>query len=388
MIYNFDQIIDRRPTESVKWNFFEKDVLPMWVADMDFVSPEPVVRALQERVAHGVFGYAMDLPGLREVVVEHLERQEGWKVDPEDLVYVPGVVTGFNLAAHACVREDEGVLIQPPVYMPFLGTARNVQGLRQDAQLALNGDGRYTIDWDVVEAAITRETRMFLLCSPHNPVGRVWTREELERIAEICLRHNLVICSDEIHRDLIFSGHQHIPIASLSPEVAQNTITLIAPSKTYNIAGLSFSIAIIQNSELREKYKKANRGLVHGVNLLGLVAAKAAYAEGQEWLEQVLVYLEGNRDFLADFVNTRLPGVKMVIPEGTYLAWLDFREAGIEGRVCEFFIQKARVAMNEGAEFGKGGEGFARFNFGCPRSLLIEALERMEQALVSTHQDA
>jgi cystathionine beta-lyase len=379
--YNFDELPDRKSSESIKWHYFPEDVLPMWVADMDFVSPEPVVRALQERVAQGVFGYAGDLPGLREAIVERLGRLYHWEVLPQDLVFIPGVVTGFNLAAHAFTDEGEGVLIQPPVYMPFLDVGKNVRGKCQEVQLTDNANGYYRVDWDAFERAITPETRMFLLCNPHNPVGRVYTRAELERMAEICLRRGLVVCSDEIHCDLVFSGHQHVPIASISPEIAQNTITLMAPSKTYNIAGLSCSFAVIQNPELRKRYTQAEQGLVHGVNLLGLVAARAAYAEGQEWLDQLLAYLEGNRDFLCSFVAERLPGVKMFCPEATYLAWLDCREAGIEGKPSDFFLKNARVAMNDGAAFGSGGEGFVRLNFGCPRPMLVEALERMEAAL-------
>lgn len=381
MNYNFDELPDRKNSESVKWHYFPEDALPMWVADMDFVSPEPVVRALQDRVAQGVFGYAGDLPGLRDVIVERLARLYHWEISPQDLVFIPGVVTGFNLAAHAFTDDGEGVLIQPPVYMPFLDVGKNVRGICQEAQLSASSDGYYRVDWDAFERAITPDTRMFLLCNPHNPVGRVYTRPELERMAEICLRRGLVVCSDEIHCDLVYSGHRHIPIASISPEIAQNTITLMAPSKTYNIAGLSCSIAVIQNPELRKRYIQAEQGLVHGVNLLGLVASKAAYAEGQEWLDQLLAYLEGNRDFLCAFVAERLPGIKMFCPEATYLAWLDCREAGIEGQTSDFFLKKARVAVNDGVAFGSGGEGFVRLNFGCPRSMLVDALERIEAAL-------
>lgn len=383
MIYNFDEMPDRKATESVKWHYFDEDVLPMWVADMDFVSPQPVIDALQARVAHGVFGYPGDLPGLREVIVDRMALNYNWQIIPQDLTFVPGVVTGLNMAVHAFVGSQGGLLIQPPVYMPFLSAAQNAQGICQEAELVYRADGGYEIDWDAFEAAITPQTRMFLLCNPHNPVGRVFTQAELERMAEICLRHHLIICSDEIHGDLIFSGHHHIPIASLSPEVARSTITLMAPSKTFNIAGLSCSFAVIPNPELRSRFHNANLGLVHGVNVLGMVAAKAAYQDGQEWLEQLLVYLQGNRDLLYKFVNEQLPGVKMFCPEGTYLAWLDCRAAGIGDKPCEFFIEKARVALSEGAAFGKGGEGFVRLNFGCPRAMLVEALQRMRQALIT-----
>jgi cysteine-S-conjugate beta-lyase len=381
MIYNFDELPDRQSSESIKWHYFEPDVLPMWVADMDFRSPEPVIRALQERVAHGVYGYPGDISGLSDTIVERLARMYNWQISPEDLVLMPGVVTGFNMAAHAYLNPGDGLLIQPPVYMPFLTTAKNAGGISQEAGLARCADGTYSIDMQAFEAAITDQTRMFLLCNPHNPVGRVFTPAELEYMAQACLRHNLVICSDEIHCDLVFSGHRHTPIAALSPEIAQRTVTLMAPSKTFNIAGLGCSFAVIQNPELRKQFQQAGGGMVHFVNLLGLVAGRAAYQEGQEWLDQLLAYLEGNRDYLVRFVNEQLPGVKMACPEGTYLAWLDCRAAGIPGKPAEFFLKKARVGVNGGEAFGAGGEGFVRLNFGCPRSMLAEALERMKRAL-------
>jgi cysteine-S-conjugate beta-lyase len=389
MIYNFDELPDRRGTESAKWKFYGEEVLPMWVADMDFVSPEPVIRALQERVAHGVFGYPMEPEGLRAAVVDWLAGRHHWQVAPEDLVLVPGVVSGLNIAAQALAEPNDGILIQPPVYMPFLTVPRNAQAVRQEALLHEEPDGTYAIDWDIFEAAISTAqtagaapTRMFILCNPHNPVGRVFTRSELERMAEICLRHNLLILSDEIHSDLVFSGHQHIPLASLSPEVAARTITLLAPSKTFNIAGLACSVAVIHDPELRKRFSNGSRGMVHGVNLLGQVAALAAYRDGHEWLDQLMVYLEGNRDWLDDFVHRELPGVRMARPEGTYLAWLDCRAAGLGDSPYKFFKDHARVAVSEGSAFGKGGEGFVRLNFGCPRPMLVEALERMRAALL------
>jgi len=381
MIYNFDELPDRKNTESIKWNYFPEDVLPMWVADMDFQSPEPVIRALQERVAHGVFGYAGDLPGLRDAIVDYLFRLYNWEIQGEDIVFLPGVVTGFNLAARAFTTSGGGILMQTPVYMPFFKVAGYVGGLQQEMELSKDSEGFYTVDSQVFERTITGQTQMFLMSNPHNPVGRVFTRAELETMAEICLRHDLIICSDEIHCDLVYRGHPHIPIAALSSEVAQRTITLMAPSKSFNIAGLVCSFAIIQNPALRKQFCEAEKDLVHGVNLLGLVAARAVYLEGQEWLSQVLDYLEKNRDFAYTYVNERLPGVRMARPEGTYLAWLDCRAAGIDGNPCSFFMENARVALNDGAMFGKGGEGFVRLNFGCPRSMLVEALDRMRMSL-------
>jgi cystathionine beta-lyase len=388
MQYDFDQLIDRRASDSAKWNYFPEGVLPLWVADMDFVSPEPVVQALRARVEHGVFGYAMEghnFPGekglLREVIVERMRRLYGWEIKSEDILFTPGVVVGFNQASHALGAPGGGVLIQTPVYPPFLGTAEAAGMQLQTMQLSRQADGQYEIDFAAFEAAFTPETRLFTLCNPHNPVGRVYRRDELEKMAEICLKHGVAICSDEIHCDLLYRGQRHIPIASLDPEVAQNSITLLAPSKTFNVAGLGCSYAIIQNPELRKKYAQAGQGLVHGVNLLGMTAAMAAYQGGGEWLEQVLAYLEGNRDYLAAYVREALPGVKMALPEGTYLAWLDCREAGLADSPYKFFLERARVGLNDGATFGPGGEGFVRLNFGCPRPVLTAALERMKVSM-------
>jgi len=383
MSYDFDQRIDRRHSESVKWHRYDKDVLPMWVADMDFKSPEPVIRALRERVEHGVFGYGMDPPELREVIVDRLQRLYGWQVSPEALVFLPGVVTGFNLVCHAVPSPGDGVLLQTPVYYPMLYAPAGARLTNDEMELTRQPDGRYVIDFDVFEKTITDRTRLFILCNPHNPVGRAFRREELERMAEICLRHNVVICSDEIHCDLVFPGNRHVPIASLAPEIADQTITLMAPSKTFNIPGLKCSVAIVQNPELRKNLKRTHTGLVHGVNVMGYTAALAAYRDGQPWLNEVLRYMEANLDFLLQYVEAHLPGITMSRPEGTYLAWLSCHEAGIPGNPHEFFLKQARVAVNDGAVFGRGGEGFVRLNFGCPRSMLTEALDKMEEALLA-----
>jgi cystathionine beta-lyase len=381
MAYDLDQIIDRRDSDSAKWGYYDEDVLPLWVADMDFPSPEPVIRALRERTEHGVFGYGLPPQELREVIGERLQRLYGWQVSPEALFFVPGVCTGFNLTCQAFASPGEGVLVQTPVYHPMLYAPGNAGLTRDEMELTRGADGRYVIDFDAFEAAITDRTRVFLLCNPHNPVARVYEPGELERMAEICLRHDVLICSDEIHCDLVFSESRHVPIASLDPEIAENTVTLIAPSKTYNVAGLKCSVGIAPNAEFREKLNAAKRGLVPGISVMGYAAALAAYRDGQSWLDEVMRYLEANRDFMMDYVKVRLPGVTMGAVEGTYLAWLDCREAGIPGNAHEFFLQKARVALNDGAIFGQGGEGFVRLNFGCPRSTLVQALDRMRDAL-------
>ncbi len=378
---DFDTIPERRMTESIKWNMYAQDVLPMWVADMDFVSPQAVIEALQKRVAHGIFGYPQEMPQLRQVVQEHLVRHHHWEVGPDEILIIPGVVTGFNLACHALAEPGAGVLVQTPVYFPFLSAPGNAGMICQGMELTRSADGSYEVDWEAFEAAITEDTRLFILCNPHNPVGKVFRQDELERMAEICLKRGVVICSDEIHCDLVFAGHQHISIAVLDPEIAQNSITLIAPSKTFNLAGLECSVAIIPNPDLREKFLNARQGLTGWPNLFGQVAAEAAYRGGQEWLKELLDYLDANRKFLYESVEKELPGVSMALPEGTYLAWLDCRKIGFTENPAAFFLEKARVALNDGAMFGKGGEGFVRLNFGCPRSMLKQAIERMKAAL-------
>jgi cystathionine beta-lyase len=382
MIYDFDQIIDRRCSDCAKWNYYG-DALPLWVADMDFRAPEPVLRALHERVDHGVFGYCQEPPELRPLIVERLQQLYGWEVSPEALIFCPGVMSTFNLAARAVTRPGDGLLVQTPVYHPFLRVPGNHDLVMNEMELTRRPDGQYEVDFDRFEATITGRTRVFLLCSPHNPVGRVFRRDELKRMAEICLRHDVVICADEIHCDLVFPGHPHLPIASLDPEIAAQTITLMAPSKTYNIAGIHASVVIIQDEELRKRFEAARADLVPRLDVLGYTAILAAYRDGGEWLEQALRYLEANRDYLFDYLASgNLPGLTMAKPEGTYLAWLDCRDAALPGNAHKFFLKEAGVALNDGATFGAGGEGFVRLNFACPRATLVEALELMRGALL------
>ena len=387
MRYDFDRQVERRGTDSTKWGYYAHDVLPLWVADMDFISAEPILRALRERVEHGVFGYPIPPPELYELVQARLRALYNWEVAHDEILFVPGVVPGFNVACHAVGEPGDGVLVQPPVYYPFLTAPGNAGRVRQYAQVGLRGQ-RYEVDYDAFESAITDRTSMFLFCNPHNPVGRVYRKDELARMAEICLRHDLVICSDEIHCDLVFSGHRHLPIASLAPEIAARTITLMAPSKTFNIAGLHCSFAVIQDRELRQAFQAARGGMVGGTNVLAYAAAIAAYRDGGEWLDQVLAYVQANRDYLQGYVSEHLPGIEMIPLEGTYLAWLDCRGSGIEGKPGEFFRTVAHVALNEGEAFGPGGEGFVRLNLGCPRATLVEALERMRAALVEGREHA
>ena len=382
MIHDFDRVIDRRRTESSKWHTYPPDVLPLWVADMDFRSPEPVLRALRERVEHGVFGYGAEQPEFYEVFLDRLQTRYGWRVSPEAILVIPGVIPGFNLAARALTTAGDGLLLQTPVYPPIQRVPGNVGLTSDEMELERQPDGRYAIDFERFEAAIGERTRMFLLCNPHNPVGRVFRREELERMAEICVRRGLLICADEVHCELTFSRQQHVPIASLDAEIAARTITLMAPSKSFNLPGLKCAVAIIPNASLREKFVAAQLDLVRAVNVLGYTAALAAYRDGQPWLDELLRYLEANRDFVVESVRSKLPGVSAAPPEATYLAWLDCREADLpDSDPYTFFLDEARVALNDGKTFGRGGAGFVRLNFACPRATLAEGLDRMRHAL-------
>jgi cystathionine beta-lyase len=384
LTYDFDRVIDRLHSDSAKWRWYNKegdeDVLPLWVADMDFAVPEPVIRALGERVAHGIFGYGMPPDGLREVIQERLGRLYGWRVETDEIIFLPGVVAGFNKACHAVGEPGDEVLVEPPIYPPMLSAPGGAGRVCRTVPL-IDGQERYERNCDAFEGAITERTSLFLLCSPHNPVGRVFERAELERLAEICLRNDVVICSDEIHCDIVFNGREHVPVAALAPEVAARTITLFAPSKTFNVAGLSCSVAVVQDPDLRKRFDEAGARLVSHVNVMGYVAALAAYRDGQPWLDALLLYLEGNLDYLLDYVRTHLPGIRCHRPEGTFLAWLDCREAGIPGNPYKFFLERAKVALNDGVRFGEGGEGFVRLNFGCPRVTLAQGLERMRAAM-------
>jgi len=377
----FERAIDRRNTESIKWCAYDRDVLPMWVADMDFASPPVVIEALETRVRHGVFGYPGQSEELRSRLVERMWELYRWRITEEAVVFLPNVVVGFNLAARAVCRRGDGLVYQPPVYFPILRVPGNSHTEAQPSPLKRSRDGYYEPDLVGLRSAITETTRMLLLCNPHNPVGRVFTEEELAGMAEACLENDIIVCSDEIHSDLVYSSHRHIPIASLSPEIGARTITLIAPSKTFNIAGMGLAIAIIPDQDLRERFSNAREGLVSSPPILGYTAALAAYAHGQAWHRELLLYLEGNRNFLSEYVDSELPGVSVCPSEATFLAWIDCRNLGLDPSPHEFFLERARVALNDGASFGAGGEGFVRMNFGCPRSQLQEALHRMKAAL-------
>lgn len=389
MHYDFDCPPPRRNTDSLKWRRYG-NALPLWVADMDFPAPAPVLAALHERVAHGVFGYGAPSDALTEALCARLADLYCWTVTPEQIVDLPGLVCGLNVMCRAIGEPGDEVLVQTPVYPPFLTAPGNQERRLVTAELTAelrNERLYYTFNDAIFDAAIGPRTRLFILCHPHNPVGRAFRVEELTRLADLCERHDLIVCSDEIHCDLLLDGRRHTPFAALAPDIAQRCITLMAPSKTFNIPGLGASFAIIQNPELRRRFKQAMRGIVPDINILGLVAARAAYQHGGDWLRALLIYLAANRDYVVNFVTRHLAGVRATVPEATYLAWLDCRAAGIPGNPHQFFLQRAGVALNDGATFGPGGEGFVRLNFGCSRALLAEGLERMQAALAHVRSD-
>jgi cystathionine beta-lyase len=391
--HNYDEPINRRGRGSLKWDTYPEDVLPLWVADMDFPAPEAVIHALRRAVEHGIFGYPAEihaLPGerndMREVIVERMKRLYQWAIQPEDILFIPGVVIGLNLVVHALAEAGGEVIVQPPVYPPILRAPQYGSLKRVDVELLARQSAptspefRYEVDEEAFQAAFSPQTRLFILCNPQNPTGRVFRQDELQRLAEVCLSRKALICSDEIHNDLIYPPHRHIPIATLDAQVANNTITLMAPSKTFNIPGLQFAFAIVPNAELRQKLHHASRGLLNWINLLAWEAAYAAYQQGEVWLQNTLAYLQSNRDMLTAWLQANLPKVRYTCPEGTYLTWLDFRQMGLPENPYEFFLKNARVALNDGETFGAGGQGFVRLNFACPRSTLLEALRRMKEA--------
>lgn len=385
MAYNFDRLPNRRDPNVVnKWTYYPKDVLPMWVADMDFPAPKPIRDALHEIVDHGVLGYELPSNTLKETVAARMERLYGWKVKPDSVVAVTGIVSGFNVAARAFCSPKKGYLVQPPVYNEFHEVKNNVGIPQIDAPLVKSVNGsilHYEIDWDVFKKQV-RKAGMFLLCNPHNPLGLVFSRKDLSRMAEICIENNVLIVSDEIHSELLLDGRKFTPLAKLSSEIAKNTITLIAPSKTFNVPGLFCGFAIIPNKELRTRYEKEVRHLRLHVSSLGLHAARVAFSgQCDGWLRELRRYLTGNRDFLVNYVAEYMPGVCMTIPEATYLAWIDFTQLNLKKSPFDFFMKKAKVGVSDGKIFGEGGEGHIRLNFGTSRKLLEEGLGRIKNAI-------
>jgi len=387
----FDKLPDRRNSNVLnKWTTYPKDVLPMWVADMDFRAPPPILNALHRAIDHGVLGYESPSKVLRKTVTARMEQLYGWKVAPEMVVAVTGIVSGFSIAVRAFCSPKRGYLIQPPVYNEFHAIKDNLGVPKYEAPLVKTLHGNrlhYEINWDGFEKQI-KKAGIFLLCNPHNPVGLIFPRRDLLRMARICLENEAVIVSDEIHSELLLGEKKFVPLATLSSEIAEQSITLVAPSKTFNVPGLFCGFAIIPNPVLREKYAKMVDKLRLHVSSLGLTAARVGFSgQCDGWLKELRTYLTANRDFLIDSVSERIPEICFTKPDATYLAWLDCNELIKQGRVgpspFDFFLKHAKVAFSDGKIFGKEGEGFVRMNFGCSRSTLSKALERVEYSLYS-----
>jgi len=392
MAYNFDQIIERRHTNSLKWTQYPADVLPLWVADMDFLTPEPIRNALHTALDHGVLGYEFLQRQTQQVVAARMERLYGWQVDPDWVFATTGVVSGFNIAARTTCKPGDGVVIHTPAYNMFYSLYKNLELTQQSAPLSLINEHNVIhpqLDMDGFAKAFHSNhatTHMFLLCHPHNPLGRIFTYEELHGMAELCLQKDVLIVSDEIHSELLLDDAKHIPLSALSPEIADKSITLIAPSKTFNTAGLFCAFAIIPNAELRERYKQVNEEITGHVSSMGLIAAEAAFSGVcDDWLAELRLYLKDNRDFAVEYLTENFPDTKFTIPHATYLQWIDFSEYIKSGAMdkppYEFFLEKAKVALSNGRIFGEGCENYVRLNFAAPRKLVAEGLERMRRAL-------
>ena len=387
MVYDFETIIDRTSKNSVKWTLMKRitgldDLIPLWVADMDFTAPPEVVEALKERAAHPIYGYTAPTEGYHNGLINWLDRRHGWSgVEKDWILYTPGVVAGFSIAIQAYSQPGDKVVIQPPVYHPFkrqiLSTGRQI--VENPLKIV---DGYYEMDFGDLAEKIDDRTKMIILCSPHNPVSRVWKREELEKLVKVCEEKNILIVSDEIHNDLILGEIKHTPTATISEDALQRTVTLVAPSKTFNLAGLTNANAIIPNKKLREAFRsQASKGSGHG-NIFGMVAQDAAYNRGEAWLEELLTYLRGNLKYLEEFIAEKIPGLKLYPLEGTYLAWVDCTSLGMnDEELNEFMLKKAKLWLDEGTMFGTGGSMFMRINIACPRSILKQALENLEKAV-------
>jgi len=388
MNYDFDKIIDRRKYHSVKWDELEtifgvQDVLPMWVADMEFRSPKPVIEAIKKAAEHGIYGYTSRPDSYCQAIIDWMVKRHNWKVKKDWLSYSPGVVPALSFIIRAFTQPDDRVIVQPPVYYPFFRVIEDNGCHIVNNPLKVESN-KYVMDFEDLEIKIDDpRVKILILCSPHNPVGRVWRKEELSRLGEICLKHNLIVVSDEIHADILFEGYRHTPFASISQEFAQNSITCTAPSKTFNLAGLQTSAIIIPNKKYCSIYNNILNSLaLNENNYFGLVALEAAYRYGEEWLNQLLSYLNENLEFLVKYFKERIPKIKVIKPEGTYLVWLDYRQLGFNAKdLNDFMLKKAKVALDDGYWFGKEGEGFMRINIACSRSFLEESLKRIERAV-------
>jgi len=390
MAYDFDTVVDRRGTNSVKWDYEEKytgmtGLLPLWVADMDFPAPPEIMGAIRRRVDHGIFGYVREPDSYFEAAAAWLARRHSWRVPREWMVASPGVLPSLSAAILAFTQPGEGIVLQPPVYHPFAMRVRS-NGRRVVENPLVVRHRTWQMDLDGLEKVIDQGTRMLVFCSPHNPVARVWERDTLSRLEEICRARGVLIVSDEIHNDLVMPGFRHVPIAALSEEAASNAVTLVAATKTFNIAGLGGSLAVIPDEDLRTRFEAVQHAVFSAApNAVAVAASEAAWRHGERWLDELLVYIKGNYDLLRGFLAERLPSVRVFPLEGTYLALLDMSSLGLpDAPLKHLLLRDARVWLDEGTKFGRGGEGMQRLNLACPRSLLAQALERMEKAFPRT----
>lgn len=387
MSYDFDRMENRRGTNSYKWDqskklFGREDILPLWVADMDFQSPPAVVKALTARAQEGMYGYSFSDDAYRESIVNWYARRHDWTIEQDWLTDTPGIVPALSLAVELFSNPGDAVILQSPVYYPFYDVIR-----MNDRKIARNElilqDGRYVIDFSSLETLMIDGARLLLFCNPHNPGGRVWSHEELEQLAALCIQYDVIVVSDEIHCDLVYPGHRHLPFASLSPEISARTITTLAPTKTFNIPGLQTAFTVISNPEIKRKFDRRVKALsLHMASFFGPVAVQACYNHGEAWLDDLLIYLKQNVDETLAFFKTNLPEAKPMSPEGTYLLWIDCRGFGLStAELKKVMFEDAGVAFSDGSIFGAEGEGFLRINIACPRSLLLRALEQFHTAL-------
>jgi cystathionine beta-lyase len=387
MKWNFDEAPGREGTDSVRYDlrkqtFGTENVIPLWVADMDFKTPDFIVEALQGRVSHEIYGYTFRSEKYFSSIIGWLQRRHNWEIKKEWVCFTPGIVPALNLCTLSFTKPGDNIIVQPPVYFPFF-TAVSSHNRNLVYNNLLEKNGEWMMDFKGLKRSIDDKTKMLIFCNPHNPVGKVWKREELLELAEICVDKNIIILSDEIHSDLVLSGNRHYPVAALNEKTAGITATCIAPSKTFNLAGLSTSSVIISDPGLRSAFRKTVEDLhIGNGNIFGNVASVAAYSKGDKWLDELVLYLEGNARYIAEIFRTRIPVIKALMPEATYMIWLDCRELGMKGNALnDFFIKKAGVGLSEGSIFGPGGEGFMRMNFASPRSLITRAMEQIEYAV-------
>lgn len=390
MKYNFDQIIDRRGSGALKCDALEQwygnsELLPMWVADMDFATPDFIVDAIKERLEHPIFGYTIEPERYREAIITWIASHHGWAVKREWICYIPGIVKGIAMAINALLKAGDKIIIQPPVYHPFRNVAAHNGFEIVENPLLVDSNGSYSIDFDHLERVADKNCRLLILANPHNPIGILWQRETLIRLADFCHSRGIIVISDEIHSDMALWGKRHIPFASVSDKAAQCSITFGAPSKTFNIAGIVTSYAIVPNDKLRNKFFGWMEGNeLNHPDIFAPIATIAAFENGEPWRQEMIEYIEGNIEFTIEYCKQHIPQIVAIRPEASFLVWLDCRGLGLtHDKIVELFTQKAALALNDGAIFGTQGEGFMRLNVGTPREVLQTALERLKTAVDS-----